>query len=213
MARRRTRTWLKTLGAALAVGAAAFALASVYVERRYSDRVVPLASAPASQIVLVYGAGLARGPSPSPILAERLDAALALYRAGKVQKLLVSGDNSDRFHDETEAMRRYAIERGVPAEDVLGDDAGLSTYDSTIRAKDVFGIRRALLVTQRFHLPRALYIANGLGIDAYGVAADEGKDVGSTYALRELISRPVALTMVLFQREANPLPACRSDAP
>ncbi len=209
---RRWKTWLRRLGAALAAGAAVFALASFFVERRYSDRVVSIASAPASPVVLVYGAGLTRGPLPSPILAERLDAALALYRAGKVQKLLVSGDNSDRFHDETAAMRRYAIERGVPAEDVLGDDAGVSTYDSTIRARDVFGVRRALLVTQKFHLPRALYIANGSGIDAYGVAADEGKDEGSTYALRELVSRPVALAMVLLHPKANELPARRDHA-
>jgi len=212
MVRWQKRAWLKAFGAALAAGAACFALASFYVELRYQDRVVSLSLAPPSPVALVYGAGLARGPSPSRILAERLDAALALYQAGKVQKVLVSGDNSDRFHDETEAMRRYAIERGVPAEDVLGDDAGLSTYDSTIRARDVFGVRRVLLVTQRFHLPRALYIANGSGIEAYGVAADEGRDEGSAYTLRELVSRPVALAMVLLQPNANRLPANRGDA-
>lgn len=212
MGPRRNRRWLKTACAALAAGAAAFALASVYVDLRYRDRMVSLADAPPSPVVLVYGAGLARGPSPSRILAERLDAALALYQAGKVQKLLLSGDDTDRFHDETAAMRRYAIERGVPAEDVLGDDAGLSTYDSTIRAREVFGVRRALLVTQKFHLPRALYIANGIGIDAYGVAADEGKKPGSTYALRELISRPVAFAMVLLRPKANQRPANRDGA-
>ena len=209
MAGRGNRQWLKALGAAVLASIAAFALASAYVDLRYTDRVVSLASAPASPIVVVYGAGLTRGPSPSPILAERLDAALALYHAGKAEKLLLTGDNADRFHDETEAMRRYAIEHGVPPEDVLGDDGGLSTYDSTIRAKDVFGVDRALLVTQRFHLSRALYIANGVGIDAYGVAADEGKAGGSTYAFRELVSRPVALAMVLFRPNATQLPARR----
>ncbi|MDQ3264188.1 MAG: YdcF family protein [Myxococcota bacterium] len=176
--------------------AAALIALSLFVEHRYQDRIVPLADAPARKVALVFGAGLAPGQEPSPVLAERLDAAIALYRAGKVRKLLVSGDNSDRFHDETRAMRRYAVEHGVAKDDVVGDHAGLSTYDSCVRAQKIFGVSEAILVTQRFHLTRALYIANSIGIDAVGVAADEDRRGGSSYALRELVSRPVAWVMV-----------------
>lgn len=186
----------------LLTGASAFVGLSLFVEQRYSDRIVPRKEAPRRRVGLVFGAGLAPGQAPGVVLAERLDAAIALYKAGRVEKLLMSGDNSDRFHDETTAMRRYAADRGVPLEDLIGDYMGLSTYDSCVRARRIFGVEDALLVTQRFHLPRALYIANAVGIDAYGVAADEGRAGRSPYALRELISRPVAWAMV--QLNADP---------
>lgn len=193
------RNVTRTLKIAIGLGVAAvagFLIASTFVQWRYADRIVPLAEAPPTGLALVFGAGLRTG-EPSPILAERLDAAAALYHAGKVQRILVSGDNSDRYHDETLAMRRYLIERGIPDAKVTGDDLGLSTYDSCVRAQRVFGVDRAILVTQQFHLPRALYIANSIGLDAVGVAADE-KSPGSAYALRELLSRPLALAMVMF---------------
>ena len=104
---------------------------------------------------MVFGAGLETSIEPSPILAERLDVAVALYRARKVHALLVSGDSSDRRHDETKAMKRYAVERGVPESDVVEDPAGVSTYDTCYRARSVYGVNKALLVTQEFHLPRA----------------------------------------------------------
>ena len=179
------------LGAVAVVGAL-----SLYVEWRYQDRILPRAQAPRAPVALVYGAGLAPGGKPSPVLAQRLDAALALYHAGTVGALLLSGDNSDRFHDETRAMSRYVRERGVPPEAIQEDTAGLSTYDSSVRAHTVFGVRQALLVTQRFHLTRALYIANSVGIDAWGVAADEGHPGTHRYALRETLSRVLALAMV-----------------
>jgi len=173
---------------------------SAYVARRYAHRIVPPAGAPDLPVALVFGAGLARG-EPSPLLAERLDMAVALHRQGKVQRLLISGDNSDRYHDETAAMRRYAVAQGVPAADILEDDLGLSTYDSCVRAQRVFGLDRVLLVTQRFHLPRALFIANSVGLDAFGVAADPATRPGSSYLLREWLSRPLALWMVLLRPE------------
>jgi vancomycin permeability regulator SanA len=195
-------------------GALAVLLASFYVEHRYEDRIVSAGSVPTAPVALVFGAGLASNQSPSPLLAERIDTAISLYRAGKVRKLLVSGDNSDRSHDETRAMRRYAMSHGVPTQDVIGDYAGLSTYDSCFRARAIFGVARATLVTQRFHLARALFIANALGIDAFGVAADEATSKRSPYALREFLSRPLALALVvtrpdprfLGDREPIPLP-------
>jgi SanA protein len=193
--------WLRRglLGSALAlVGVLAL---SHFVRVRYEDRIVPLSSAPEAPVVLVFGAGLAPGGVPSPVLAQRLDAAIALWKGGKAQLVLVSGDNSDRFHDETRAMRRYMLQRGLPEHAVLGDDSGLSTYDSCVRAFAVFRVRKALLVTQRFHLPRALYIANSVGMDAWGVAADEGLPSTRRYAVREMFSRVLALVMVALGRE------------
>ncbi|MHB8877374.1 MAG: SanA/YdcF family protein [Myxococcaceae bacterium] len=178
-----------------------FFAASMFVELRWRGRSVRLAAAPEAPVALVFGAGLLGADQPSPVLAERLDMAIELYRAKRVKKLLVSGDNSERYHDETRAMKRYAVVKGVPAADVVGDFAGFSTYDSCYRAREIFGVRRAVLVTQDFHLPRALYIANGLGIDAWGVAADEGKPESGEYELRELWARPLALAMVLVGAE------------
>ncbi|XXF81685.1 ElyC/SanA/YdcF family protein [Myxococcaceae bacterium GXIMD 01537] len=174
---------------------------SYLVHESYADRIVAREQAPRAPVALVFGAGLAPGGIPSPVLAQRLEAAMALWRAGQVESLLVSGDNSDRFHDETQAMRRYLLERGVPAGAVLGDASGLSTYDSCVRAHTVFGVRRALLVTQGFHLPRALFIANSVGLDAWGVAADEGRPATRRYVVRETFSRVLALAMVLLSVE------------
>lgn len=172
---------------------------SHYVEVRYEDRIVLRQEAPSAPVALVFGAGLAPGAVPSPVLAQRLDVAIALWRQGTVKGLLLSGDNSDRWHDETRAMVRYALERGVPESALVEDSGGLSTYDSAVRARTVFGVERAVLVTQRFHLPRALYIANSVGIEAWGVAADEGRPSTRRYVLRELLSRVLALGMVLVE--------------
>jgi SanA protein len=178
---------------ALGLGAL-FLAASFWVEVRYLHRIRSRALAPSAPVALVFGAGLAGPGVPSPVLAGRLDAAVALYRDGRVGRLLLSGDSA-RYHDETGAMRRYALARGVPEAALVVDRAGLSTYDSVLRAQQVFGVQRVILVTQRFHLSRALYIANALGMDAWGVSAGGGT-VPADYTLRELVSRPVALASV-----------------
>jgi len=178
----------------LGTGLAVFLLSSLYVQRRYSSQLRSILTVPETPVAIVFGAGLAADQVPSPMLAERLDTAIALYRAGKVKKLLVSGDTSDRYHDETSAMLRYATSQGLPKADLLADFAGFSTYDTCVRAKDAFGVDSATLVSQEFHLPRALYIANSLGIHAYGVAADRGSSL--RYGIREVISRPLAMATV-----------------
>jgi len=199
MARRPTlRAALRWTALGLGLAALVLGATSLYVDRRYASRIVPPAEAPAAPVALVFGAGLTRS-EPSPLLAERLDMAIALYRRGKVKRILVSGDNSDRYHDETEAMRRYAVEQGIPAGDLLADDWGLSTYDSCVRARQVFHLDQVLLVTQRFHLSRATFIANSVGLDAHGVPADSPGRSRSPYALREMLSRPLALAMVLVR--------------
>lgn len=204
--------WVRRALVALAVALIGVLVLSHLVRMSYEDRIVPLSSAPHAPVALVFGAGLAPGAVPSPVLAQRLDAALALWREGKVQALLVSADSSAPFHDETRAMRRYLLERGVPESALLGDEAGLSTYDSCLRAHTVFGAKEALLVTQRFHLSRALFIANSVGIDAWGVAADEGRPTPWRYTLRETLSRVLALAMVLLQVEPV-YPTGRAELP
>ena len=121
--------------------------------------------------ILVLGAGV-RGGKPSDMLRDRLDTAIELYFDGTATKLLLSGDHQSEDYDEVGVMSAYAIENGVPEADILLDHLGLSTYESVIRSKDVFGIGSMVIVTQEYHLPRALYIAEQLEIDAVGVCAD-----------------------------------------
>ncbi len=135
---------------------------------------------------MVFGAGLENGV-PSPYLAQRLDTALALYRAGTVRVVLVTGDNGHAGYDETDAMRRYLIRQGVPEIAVVGDYAGFDTWDSCTRARRIFGVDRAVLVSQDFHLRRALALCRAAGIDAYAVGAAEPHDATWLYGgLREI---------------------------
>jgi len=116
---------------------------------------------------------------PTPALADRVWTAAALYKAGKVRKLLMSGDNRFINYNEPETMRQYALAQGVPDEDIVLDYAGRRTYDTCYRAEHIFGVQDAILVTQWFHLDRALYTCGKLGIDAVGVAADR-RDYATT---------------------------------
>lgn len=126
---------------------------------------------PVAGPALVLGASVFPDGEPSPILEGRLETALALFRGGRVGWILVSGDNRASNYNEPLAMRRWLIKRGVPARLVVSDYGGRRTYDSLKRAQAVFGVRRAVLVTSDFHLPRALYLARSLGLEAYGVPA------------------------------------------
>ena len=128
--------------------------------------------APRERLAIVFGAGLRRDGTPTPILRDRVETAASLYISGKVEKLLMSGDNSFLYYNEPEAMRQYAISLGVPDHAIAMDYAGRRTYDTCYRAKAIFGMESALLVTQKFHLPRALFLCNALGLDAYGVEAN-----------------------------------------
>jgi len=121
---------------------------------------------------LVLGAGVYADGEPSPILEGRLETAMALFRAGKVGWILVSGDNRAQNYNEPQAMRKWLIRRGIPVDRVVSDYGGRRTYDSLRRAQAVFGVKRAVVVTSDFHLPRALYLASSMGLDATGVAAD-----------------------------------------
>jgi SanA protein len=127
---------------------------------------------PERPVAIVFGAGLWWDGSPSPVLRDRVATAAQLYFAGKVKKLLMSGDNRFLDYNEPGAMREYALKLGVPEEDIVLDFAGRRTYDTCYRARVIFGLEQAILVTQAFHLPRALYTCNQLGLRAIGVQAD-----------------------------------------
>ncbi len=147
-------------------------------------------------VAIVFGAGLYRDGSPTPVLRDRLATAADLYFRGKVSKLLLSGDNHTIYYNEPEAMRRYAVQLGVPEEAIVLDYAGLRTYDTCYRARHIFQVESAILVTQRFHLPRALYLCSRLGIQSQGVPADRQyyrKSARLHWQLRETLATISAL--------------------
>lgn len=147
-------------------------VAVVYVAtqaRRFDE----ITTVPAEPVAVVFGAGIRPDGQPTPMLADRVLAAVNLYQAGRVSKLLMSGDNSRIDYNEVIAMRRFAIDHGVRPQDITLDYAGFSTYESCYRARAIFGVTRAVLVTQRYHLPRAVYTCTQLGIDAVGLGTPD----------------------------------------
>jgi SanA protein len=151
-----------------AVGFPAYTLTIRYRSRTYSEA----ESVPARRVALVFGAGYWADGTPSDVMKDRVEAAVELYRAGYVQKVLFSGDNRFVHYNEPGAMRDYALTLGLPDQDIVLDFAGQRTYDTCYRARDVFGLHEVILVTQRYHLPRALYTCERLGLDAVGYVAD-----------------------------------------
>lgn len=136
------------------------------------SRTFTVEEAPAERVAIVFGAGLRRDGSPTAVLRDRMDTAAQLYLSGKVEKLLLSGDNRFEDYNEPEAMRQYARSLGIPEDALVLDYAGRRTYDTCYRAKAIFGVQSAILVTQNFHLPRALITCNTLGLKAAGVGAN-----------------------------------------
>ena len=140
--------------------------------------------------IIVLGAGVKADGTPSLMLRDRLDKAAELYKAGVSDVILVSGDHRSQYYDEVNTMKNYLIENGVPSECKFMDHAGLSTYDSMYRVAHIFGVESAVIVTQKYHMYRALYDADSMGIDAYGVCAKEVTYNGQTYRdLREVAAR------------------------
>lgn len=150
--------------------------------------------------IVVLGASVFADGTPSGILQDRLDDGIALYFAGAAPKIIMSGDNSTVSYNEVKAMKDYAISQGVPSEDIFCDHAGFSTYETMYRAKYVFGAQRLVVATQSYHLYRALYDANALGMQAVGVPSDYGAYNNQTwYDMREIPARTKDFFMVLFQ--------------
>jgi SanA protein len=141
------------------------------LRHRYADRILDPQEAPTRLIAIVLGAGLRRDGRPTTVLADRVRTAVALYQSGKVGKILLSGSVS-AGKDEPQAMRSLALELGVPDEDLLVDREGIRTFETCLRAAEIFGIDQALIVTQLFHLPRAMALCEAHHVDAIGVRAD-----------------------------------------
>lgn len=140
--------------------------------------------------ILILGCGVRADGSPSLMLRDRLDMGLRLYEAGVAPKLLMSGDHSRTDYDEVNTMKDYAMAAGVPSEDVFMDHAGFSTYESMYRARDIFCAEKIVIVSQGYHLSRAVYDARALGLDAYGMAAEDIRYAGQFMRdLREILAR------------------------
>ena len=156
-------------------------------------------------VAIVFGAGLWRDGSPTPVLRDRVSTAAKLYFTGKVDKLLLSGDNSTEYYNEPAAMHEYAVNLGVPKEDIVQDFAGRRTYDTCYRAREIFDVQDAILITQKFHLPRSIFTCNKLGIPAEGVPADlRDYRRGSLifWNIRELPATLVALWQIYVTQPA-----------
>ncbi len=144
---------------------------------------------PPEPVAIVFGAGIEGRNQLSPMLADRVQMAVLLYQLHRVQKILMTGDSSRISHDEATAMQRYAVSQGVASQDIALDYAGFSTYESCYRARVIFGVTSAVVVTQQFHLPRAIYTCRELGIDVVGVGTRDwgvySDDLMLAYTTRE----------------------------
>jgi len=174
-----------------------------YVVLSVRSRVVKPEDAGEADCILVLGCGLKDG-KPGQHLSRRLDTAIALYKSGAAPKILMSGDHGREDYDEVNAMKRYAVERGVPADAILMDHAGFSTYESMVRARTVFGCESMIIVTQEFHIYRAVYDAQKQGIRAVGVCAEDCRELYSRrYNLyldtREMLARCKDVFWCLFR--------------
>lgn len=184
---KRILLWMVALVTA-AVAAVAGMNAIVYFGGKAGIR--PIEAVQPAQAALVLGAYVKPDGTPSAMVEDRLITAYDLYQAGKVEKILISGDHGRVEYDEVNAMRRYLEAKGVPTEDIFMDHAGFDTYDSMYRARDVFQVHSVIVVTQAFHLPRAVWLARRLGLEAEGVVADRWEYAGARYyATREVLAR------------------------
>jgi len=212
---------LTTLMAILATPLAMNAFVMLSVQQRIlsTDKTASLAA----DCILILGAGVKADGTPSDMLEDRLLQGIALYELGSAEKLLVSGDHGQVDYDEVNTMKLFAISHGVPSSDIFMDHAGFSTYESSYRAKEIFQAEKIIIVTQRYHLYRALYVARALGLDAYGVASDYRSYAGqSYYSAREMAARVKDFFQVIFTPqptilgEAIPLDGdgdCTNDRP
>ncbi|MEZ3179834.1 YdcF family protein [Streptomyces pimonensis] len=194
----RTRTGWRRLVRAAAVCVLAL-LPATWLRVTTDDRLRTTADVPRTDVAVVFGAGLWDG-EPSPYLAHRLDAAAKLYRAGRIEVVLVTGDNSREEYDEPDAMRAYLTRHGVPGTRIVSDYAGFDTWDSCVRAKRIFGVDRAVLISQGFHIRRAVALCRAAGVTAYGVGVDGRHDVTWYYGgVREIFAAGKAALDAAFR--------------
>ncbi|MER6630105.1 ElyC/SanA/YdcF family protein [Streptomyces sp. NPDC000987] len=195
----RTRAGQRRLVQAV-MAACALALApAAWLYVSTTDGLRTTADVPRTGVAVVFGAGLWDG-EPSPYLAHRLDAAATLYRAGRVEVVLVTGDNSREDYDEPDAMRAYLTEHGVPDARIVSDYAGFDTWDSCVRAKKIFGVDRAVLISQDFHIRRAVALCRAAGVRSYGIGVGARHDTTWYYGnTREVFAAGKAALDALFQ--------------
>lgn len=174
-----------------------------YVVKTTAKRIISVNEATEiedADCILVLGCGVKEDGTPSHMLEDRLLRGIELYEGGASKKVIVSGDHGSDHYDETNTMKNFMIDKGVPSEDIFMDHAGFSTYDSIYRAKEIFGIDKMVIVTQDYHLHRALYIAKSFGIEAYGVSANPREYYGQTYRdIREILARDKDFVLCIFK--------------
>lgn len=206
---RHTRWWIFGLPALALLVLLAFAPFAwrAWVNWRYTPRIYTAEEVPAQRVAIVFGARVYPSGRLSAMLRDRVETAIDLYRQGKVQKILVSGDNHLVDYNEPGAMMQYALDRGVPAADIQPDYAGLRTYDTCYRASAIFQVEEAILITQAFHLPRALLLCSNLGLKVVGVAADRSQYGPRSVAWSESRETPalVAALVDLVLRQPPPI--------
>ncbi len=180
---------------------------NLYVRGSVKDRILKSEEAEALEdvdCILVLGASVQNNEKPSLMLQDRLDKGIELYFAGCSNKLLMSGDHGSAYYNEVNVMKNYAASAGIPTEDIFMDHAGFSTYESMYRAKYIFNAKKVVIVTQRYHLYRSLYVAKQLGLDAYGVACEDIKYSGQTYRdVREILAISKDFCKAIIKPEAS----------
>ena len=195
------------------LGFSVLALVRVAIILAAVPRTFPMDDAPVRRVAIVFGAHVRSNGMPSAVLRDRVQTAVDLYKSGKVEKILMSGDNSVVDYNEPEAMRQYAISLGVPDEDIVLDYAGRRTYDTCYRAREIFQVDSVILVTQGFHLPRALFLCNSFDVEAVGVKADNYyylKRLRLFWSVRETLATTQAVWDVYVRR---PLPVLGETEP
>lgn len=210
---RRRLFWLAA-GSLIVVLALSFPfLWQRWVDASYAPLIFNAEEAPARRVAIVLGARVYPDGRLSGMLRDRVDTAVELYKQGKVRKLLMTGDNSHVDYNEPSAMRDYAVAQGVPLVDIQPDYGGRRTYDSCYRARDIFQVDEAVIVTQAFHLPRALFLCNSLGVDAVGVTADRQRYDPRSIGYSELREVPALLSALVDIVRRSPPPVLGEPIP
>ena len=186
------------------VGVLALAGINLWVTESVRSRILTQEQAAKldADCIVVLGCQVRRDGTPSHMLEDRLKRGVALYELGASSKILMSGDHGTKGYDEVNTMKAYAIEAGIPTEDIFMDHAGFSTYETIYRAKEIFGAKKIIVVTQQYHLYRAMYIAKAAGLEVYGVAADYRSYSGQfSRDVREVLARIKDFGMTIFWPE------------
>ena len=205
---KKSKTFKRIIYACLGItclGIASLIIINTYVKHVAADKMIDIKEAAewgSADCILVLGCQVRSDGTPSLMLSDRLDLGIELYNIGAAPKLLMSGDHGQVEYNEVSAMKQYATDTGIASEDIFMDHAGFSTYESIYRAKEIFGVEKIIIVSQEYHLYRALYIADNLGLEAYGVAAEGQNYAGQSMRdFREVLARAKDFATVVIKPE------------